>query len=176
MQAVIQRVLDGDQNAFRKIVQHYSVELLNFAERILQDPQEAQDATQTTFIKLFANLHRYQPDRPFKPWLYRIHLNNCRSLYRQRQRKWHETMDYPIGDVSAEKQVTSGPDLETIQACIDRLTWKQSMAFQLMEVEGFSADEAGNTMQCAAATVRVHLMRAKRNLRDMLRDCGYESA
>jgi RNA polymerase sigma-70 factor (ECF subfamily) len=175
MQAVIQRILEGDHNAFRKIVQQYSAELLSFAERMLGDHENAQDATQTTFIKLFANLHRYKQDHPFRPWLFKIHLNTCRTHYRKLKRHHTDSLDYPLGDSNAGREVTEGPNLELIQACIDRLSWKQSTAFQLVEIEGFNAEEAGMTMQCATATVRVHLMRAKRNLQSMLKEAGYVS-
>lgn len=176
MQEVIKRVLEGDENAFRIIVRQYSPELLGFATRMLGNETDAQDATQTTFIKLFANLKRYKAAYPFKPWLYKIHLNTCRTVYRQIKRRMIETdlEPYHGGDQSRDL-VSEGPSIETIQACISRLTWKQATAFQLIEVEGFSAEEAGNSMSCAAATARVHLMRAKQNLQSMLKEAGYES-
>ncbi len=175
MQEVIERILKGDQNAFRTIVQQYSNELLGFAVRVLGDSDDAQDATQATFIKLFRNLGRYNPEYPFRPWLFKIHLNTCRSMYRQRKnRGWIVSEVVQQSDESAHRRVTEGPEIELIQACIDRLTWKQSSAFQLMEIDGFSAEEAAVSMNCAAATARVHLMRAKQNLQKMLRRSGYE--
>lgn len=175
MQEVIRRVLEGDGNAFRKIVQEYSELLLGFARRILNDEDDARDATQISLIKVYRNLHRYKPDYPLKPWIYKIHLNTCRSMYRQRKMRSHDDIEtLHLSDKRSERLVEEGPDFEVIQGCLDKLTWKQGIAFQLMAVEGFSADEAAVTMKCAPATARVHLMRARQNLQVMLKELGYE--
>ncbi|MDK9698610.1 MAG: RNA polymerase sigma factor [bacterium] len=130
---------------------------------------DAEDITQTTFIKAYYNLAKFDVSRPFRPWLFQIHLNNCRSFYRRR--RWELLLRMPLQ--KAEAKLTgkaADPDSEEkIRAQIDRLSWQQRAAFLLHEVEGYPPEECAESMKCSVATFRVHLFRAKQTLQKRLR-------
>ena len=69
---LINRSIDGDNEAFRELVDRYKSLVYNRAWQLLGDHGEAEDAAQETFLRLYKNLKRYQPQFSFRSWLYRI--------------------------------------------------------------------------------------------------------
>ncbi|NOZ03429.1 MAG: RNA polymerase sigma factor [FCB group bacterium] len=175
MKSVIYEILAGNSDAFREIVKAYDKQLLTMAFRYFHNWEDARDVTQTTFMKVFNNLKRFRTDQPFKPWIYKIHLNTCRSYYRKMKLRKSALAALFAGDPETADVGHAEGDLLIILRCVDRLTWKQKTAFTLMEIEGFSSEEAAGIMGCKPGTVRVHLNRARNNLQTKLRALGYSN-
>lgn len=135
----------------------------------VRDWDEAKDVTQRTFVACYDSLSRYDSTRPFRPWLLRIHLNQCRSASRRRQRRLLRF--FPLDENLAEETELPG-DEELIWRQIRRLSAKQRDAFILTEVEEMSVREAAEILKCAESTLRVHVARAKQNLRERLHRLG----
>ncbi len=175
MESLIHEILEGNSDAFRDIVKAYDRKLLSMAFRYFHDWEDARDVTQSTFIKVFNNLKRYRTDQPFTPWIYKIHLNSCRSYYRKMKLRKNVLSSLFADDPETTEIENSEGDLLIILRCVDRLTWKQKTAFTLMEIEGFSSEEAAGIMGCKPGTVRVHLNRARNNLQTKLKALGYSN-
>lgn len=79
----VQRCLDGESAAFETLVTRYQQVLFNVAFRMLGDYEEARDAAQNTFIKVYEKLGTYDPQRRFFSWMYRILMNECLNLRRR---------------------------------------------------------------------------------------------
>jgi RNA polymerase sigma factor (sigma-70 family) len=75
--AAIRRCLAGDSAAFEQIVGRYQQVLFTVALRMLGDEEDARDAAQNTFVKVFEKLGAYDPRHRFFSWLYRILVNEC---------------------------------------------------------------------------------------------------
>jgi RNA polymerase sigma-70 factor (ECF subfamily) len=172
MKAVIRDILNGNTAAFRQIVQQYDQQLLGIAYQYFHDWEEARDVTQDTFIKFFKNLDRYDPDYPLDPWIYRIHVNTCRSHYRKMKVRKLFFADLPAGESAATVNDVHDDSL-VIMNCVDRLPWAQKTAFILIEIKGFTARETAAVLGCKAGTVRVHLNRARKTLQTKLKKLGY---
>jgi RNA polymerase sigma factor (sigma-70 family) len=147
--------------------------LLRIAYHFVGDWDDAEDVAQTTLLRVFSSLHRYDSARPFSNWLLGIHLNNCKSYYRRR--RLERIIRVPLDALTAPPSVD--PDnqdgvLAIIQRQIEKLTWKQQAAFVLMEIEERNSQEAADLMNCSPATARVHLSRAKSNLKQSLQRLG----
>ena len=169
MEAVVRDILNGQRDRFREIVRTYGDELLRIAYHFVRDWDEAKDVTQKTFVACYEALRRYDPARPFRPWLLQIHLNQCRSASRRRQRRllrFFELTEPPSQDMA-----TAG-DEDLIWRQIRRLSGRQQAAFVLIEIEQLSTREAAEVLKCAESTLRVHLARAKENLRERLKLWG----
>ncbi len=175
LEEIIRSILAGNSEDFREIIREFGDDLLKIAYHFVHDWDEAKDITQTTFIACYRNLRRYHPARPFRPWLLRIHLNNCRSAHRRhRRRLLRETvLDETTEDAT---RIDNGNDEAIIWRQIDRLSAKQKAAFVLVEIESYSSHDAAEILGCTDSTVRVHLARAKRKLREQLKyyGIGYE--
>jgi RNA polymerase sigma factor (sigma-70 family) len=170
VEAVVREILNGHRDRFQEVVRAYGDELLRIAFHFVRDWDEAQDVTQKTFIACYESLRRYDPARPFRPWLLRIHVNQCRSASRRRQRRllrFFELAEPPTQDPSV------AGDEDIIYRQIRGLAHRQRAAFILIEIEQLSTSEAAAVLQCAESTLRVHLARAKANLRQRLKPWGF---
>ena len=84
---IVARVLEGDTDAFALIVRRYQEVLYNLMVRTTGDREKAADLTQDTFLKAYARLETFQPDRRFFSWLYTIGLNVARDYTRRISRR-----------------------------------------------------------------------------------------
>ncbi len=164
-------VSPDDPDSFRAIIREYSDDLLRVAWHFVHDWDEAQDLTQVTLIKCYRSLARYDPERPFRAWLYRIHLNTCKAAARRAARRRRREIRLEDAVEPAAAPVDSG-DTDLILRQIARLSAHQRAAFVLIAIEGLTSAEAAYIMRCSDSTVRVHLARAKETLRGELSKLG----
>jgi RNA polymerase sigma-70 factor (ECF subfamily) len=171
VQEIIREILTGNQDRFREIVKTHGDDLLRVAYHFVRNWDDARELTQITFLRCFENLRRYDPQRPFAPWLYRIHVNVCKSHARRLRR--HISLAEGAVALTTPSLAESGIDeSEIILKQIALLPLKQKTAFILIEIEGQSSVEAAFIMGCKDSTARVHLARAKENLRQKLSQMG----
>lgn len=171
MDDVVRDILAGNKERFRVIVREYGEELLRVAFHFVRDWDEARDVTQQTFIRCYTNLRSYDPRRPFRPWLFRIHLNLCKSAARGLRRRLARFADVETIEEPSRAAETAD-DSDVILREIDALPPRQKAAFVLIEIENFSSPEAAHILGCSDSTVRVHLARAKHTLRERLKRLG----
>jgi RNA polymerase sigma factor (sigma-70 family) len=168
---VIQFLSSNDPEDFRTIIREYSDDLLRIAFHFVHDWDEAQDLTQLTLIKCYRGRARYDPNRPFRAWLYRIHLNTCKGAARRAARRRRREIRLDDAPELSAVPVESG-DEELIRRQIARLSARQRTAFVLIAIEGLSSAEAAYVMGCSDSTARVHLARAKETLHTELTKLG----
>src|SRR5689334_12259850 len=102
---LIAHCLNGDEAAIERLVSQYKDGVFRLALSVLDDPAEANEAAQDTFIAALANLDSYRDGSSFKSWLYTIALNTSRS--RLRKRKTIEKLKSTLqGLLHIEKQKT----------------------------------------------------------------------
>ncbi|NLX85861.1 MAG: sigma-70 family RNA polymerase sigma factor, partial [Clostridiales bacterium] len=83
---LIQKIKAGDSSSFKKLYDMYADAALRTAAGITGDSELAKDAVQETFIRVYRSLNSFDTSRPFKPWFYRIRINECSRLLRKRPR------------------------------------------------------------------------------------------
>lgn len=151
--------------------------------RMLQDPDEADSATQDVFLKAFKALSKAEPgvlENPGK-WVSRIAVNTC--LDRLRSRAWQIWRRRPAPDDEAlilEMQAESAPDAEAqlfakqlqrrLDAALGRLSPRQRAVFTLRHYESLSLEEIAKILDLDVGTVKVHLFRAIGKMREELND------
>ncbi len=170
-QDIIRDVLAGNPECFRDLVQRYSSDLLRIAYHFVHSWEDARDLTQNTWIRCFQSLRRCDLERPFRPWLYRIHLNVCKAAARRRQRRLSREVRLGVSDADPQTEI-GHDDLEPILGAIEQLPLKQKMAFIMSEIEGMNSREAAYVLGCRDSTFRVHLARARQTLRERLTKLG----
>ena len=82
---MVARCVAGDTAAFAQLVERYERVLFSVALRMLGNPEDARDATQDAFVKVFQRLHDYKPEHRFFSWIYRILTNECLNALRARR-------------------------------------------------------------------------------------------
>jgi len=170
---VVRRAAAGDLPAFEHIVNACSWGIQATAARILGNHEDARDATQEVFLRLFRYLPGYDLRRPFGPWLYKIVVNVSYDLARKTRKYGQEVS---LDDISDFQYSGASPDTiaaeetrEKVLSMTTKLTMGQRTAFILRDVEGFDCVEIAGIMDCSPATVRSHLHQARVRLRKLIR-------
>lgn len=161
----------GDRDAMEALIRRYVRPVYAVATSFLSDPDDVEDAAQETFLRVVRALDRYDPTRPFAPWLYQIARNVARSQITVRGRRKDESLDAhdPVARGSEPDEVAERDEIRRrIDEEVARLPEQRRTAFRLVDVEGMGADEAGRLMGLAAGTVRAHVHHARRQLREAL--------
>ena len=171
--SLVARFKSGDQSAFAGLVSCYRDPVAALAYRMVNNYDEAADIAQDVFVKLARHIERYDQNRRFSTWLYRVTINASIDYMRRQRRHRHE----PLADYS-ETLVSSQPDPALlfrrqqigwhVREAARRLTERQRSAFQLRDIEGCGIDTVADIMDMPQATVRWYLHRARNNIRHEL--------
>ena len=178
---LVRRCKEGDQKAFRVLVERYEGRVYNLACSILGDREIARDAAQTAFIRAYQALPRFRADSGFYTWLYRIAVNVClNAAQKEKRRRDSTSLDTLLesGHFSTEhlwERRTPAGDFErlklqeTIQEVLNLISPDHRLVIVLKDIEGMSQEEISRTLNCSVGTVKSRLSRARAHLRDLLR-------
>jgi RNA polymerase sigma-70 factor (ECF subfamily) len=172
---LIERARLGDTDAFGQLVESYAGFVRRLARTVLRNPDDADDAAQEAFFAAWRFHDRFDPRRPFRPWLAQIALNAARDLKRRRTVRQTEQLrpesasprDNPLA-ITEQTMLR-----ERLDAALAELPERQRLALVLFDVEGFSHAEAGELLGIPEGTARSDVFHARRRLRKML---GQEEA
>ncbi|MBN1939767.1 MAG: RNA polymerase sigma factor [Candidatus Aminicenantes bacterium] len=160
---VVERCREGDLTAYRWIYERYEKPLLRTAYRLLGSPQEAEDAVQESFLKLYRGIGGFRRGASFSTYFFRILINTCTDIRRKRRRKDYQDME--MDRLPAASRENSGLPLGRI---IDRLPERMKACFILNAVEEFTLREVADTLQINVGTVKANVHRARKKLRTWL--------
>jgi len=169
--ALAARAARGDREAFGRLVQRWAPQARRVARAVLRDTDDADDAAQDAFLSALVDLDRYDPARPFGPWLMRIVANAATDRRRRRAVRRAEplTSSLPGGsrpDATAERRVLG----EHLRAALAELPERQRLAVALFDVEGYSHADIAGILGIPEGTVRSDVFNARRRLRVLLED------
>lgn len=163
------RAAQGDPDAFEALVRRYHDACLRFAERMLRDRADAEDAVQDTFMRAYLALGRYDDRQPFRAWLFRILVNRCRTLALQRSRRMRRfPRDQMAMADAASPPASSAPDADAIRAAVDDLEPLLREAFLLKYVEGMEYLEMAAALGAGVSALKMRVKRACDALRPRL--------
>lgn len=160
----------GDREAFGELVARYAPQARRLARAILGNAADADDAAQDGFLAALKHLGRYDPARPFGPWLMRIVANAARDRWRRRKVRAAEEIpvtlpaEQPGPDRKAEERIFD----EALREALAKLPEQQRLAVVLFDVEGYSHGEIARILDLPEGTVRSHVFHARRALRKAL--------
>lgn len=170
---LIDQVRKGDKQAFDILVQKYQFKILKLVNRYVNDPSEAMDVAQESFIKAFKALDKFRGDSAFYTWLYRIAINTAKNHVVSQSRRMVETdvevLDMEqaltknnLKDYSAPEKILLDVEIENaINEVIQHLPKELRTAITLRELEGMSYEEIAGIMDCPVGTVRSRIFRAR---------------
>jgi len=167
---VVRRVLDGDVEQYRFLVERYRVQFGRYALGVVGDRDAAQDAMQEAFIRAFDALATCRnPDR-FGAWFFRILANQCRNVVaRRRDVVDLETVE-PAGADRADAAVDRGELADRLEAALARLTPEQREAFVMKHVDGRSYEEMAELLGVGTDALKMRVYRARDTLRELLEE------
>ncbi len=161
-------VIAMDQSAFTQLYEEHADYALRCAAAITQNKVLAADAVQETFIRVYRHFASYDQAKPFKPWLYRILVNECRRIIKGNNTtitidEYRERSIHP-----SEKDHYSFQEYEQLHASIQRLSDIYRMPIILKSLNDFSEKEIGDIMELNVNTVKSRLLKGRTKLRCFL--------
>jgi RNA polymerase sigma-70 factor (ECF subfamily) len=165
---VVRRVLAGDVEQYRFLVERYRTEFGRYAVAAVGDRDTAQDAMQEAFIRAFDALATCrEPDR-FGAWFFRILTNQCRNaVARRRDAVPVEEFDPPGGE-PADQGLERGELGAALEAALARLTPEQREAFVMKHVDGRSYEEMAELLGAGVDALKMRVHRARDAMRSMM--------
>jgi len=175
--SAIARVLAGEREAFRGLVEKYQRRVYCGALRIVRDPDEAEDLAQEAFVKAFTNLSRYDPRWAFSTWLLtivtRTALNVARARRGQASRRI-EDLPEPFEPVEPgagpRDRAARNEWAERLRKEIDALSEGMRLVFGLRYEDGLSIEEIAKATRSTVSAVKVALHRARKILKERLKE------
>lgn len=179
---MIKKASCGDVSSFEAIVYAFEKKVYLIAYSIFKDEQDAYDASQEVFIKLYKKMNSFHFESSFSTWVHRLALNTCIDEYRKKK-KLHTNISinqrYPdekneiyeqIEDTSPliEDIIIANEGLENIKNAIERLKDDQKSVIILREIQGLQYDEIAQILECSVGTVKSRIARARQSLREIL--------
>jgi RNA polymerase sigma factor (sigma-70 family) len=159
----------GDDRAFEAIFERYHQELYRYCRGILGDPDEAQDALQSTMTNALRALPRDGRQIALRPWLYRVAHNEAISIVRRRAAT--VSLDHlPETQVpGADSEAEGRERLQHLVADLDNLAERQRGALVMRELSGLSYAEIGDALSASEAAARQTVYEARLALRELKR-------
>jgi len=160
---IIERCRAGDLAAYRQVYNRYGQPLLRTALRMLGRPQEAEDAVQETFLKLFRGIAGFRLGARFSTYLFQILNNTCIDILRKRPTAAADEMDMETHGATSWHELA-----HSLTEAVESLPAQMKACFVLFAVEQFSQEEVADILGVSVGTVKTNIHRARRKLRTWL--------
>ena len=164
----------GDETAFTELYHHYSARIYYNLLRLVRSEEVAEELLQDTFLKIWEKRATLDPEKSFQSFLYRIAGNLAVDFYRKAaldsKLRAHLLATSAETSEPAEQGVIRKETFDQLQEMISRLPAQRQRVFYLCRVEGKSYAEAAAIVGISTGTVKDHLVKAGRFLREGLRN------
>jgi RNA polymerase sigma-70 factor (ECF subfamily) len=174
----------GRHDRFYELVKRYEKSLYNFGLRMCDNPSDAEDMVQDTFLNVYRYIGGFRHETKFKNWLYRVATSAC--LKKKRRSKYAPDRELSLDEFLPSDESSVSVDLprwasqpldqvlddelgEVIQQALLELPEKYRLVIVLRDVEGFNTQETAEILNLSAANVKVRLHRARLFLRSALK-------
>jgi len=177
---------NGSQDAFQELVERYERPVFGLIVRIVRSAETAEDLAQETFLKAYRALSRFDAERRFSSWLFKIAHNTALDALR---REGHDTLslDAPVGDSEEAPELPEDPGAENpferasgralgraLEAALGRIRAEYREILLLRFVEELSYEEIAEVLGSPLGTVKIHIYRARRDLARAMSALGWD--
>jgi len=180
-QYLVERVQEGDKQAFDILVKKYQHRIVVLVSRFLKDSADVQDVTQDAFIKAYRALPNFRGESAFYTWLYRIAVNTAKNHLVSLGRR-PPSVDLDVNDAeqfegslalkeqaTPERLLLKDEIQRVVTETIEGLSEDLRTAITLRELEGMSYEEIAEVMGCPVGTVRSRIFRARETIQVKLK-------
>jgi len=183
---LVEDFLAGNESAFNRLVLKYQQKAYNTAMRLLNNREDALEAAQDAFVRIYKNVGKFRWNCTFQTWLYTIVLNLARSRYTKNKRRGEHikvSLDNPIKyndgseskmeiadeKLSPRREADAGDTRKEIQAALAVLGPDFREIVVLRHVEGLSYERIASILELPEGTVKSRLHRAREELQKLLK-------
>ena len=178
---ILLRCRKGDKKAFRAVVEQHEGMVFSLALKLLCDEDEAMDAAQETFIRVWLNMNDYQEERTlFSTWVYSIASHVCLDRLKHKRRQVPLPEDEQVfttylTDRSSSRQLENKEWISIVRILAEGLSEKQRLVFTLSHLEGLDSAEIEQVTGLNDRQIKSNLYVARLHIRQQLKRLGYES-
>lgn len=168
--ALVERVRAGDTAAYAQLVARFRDRLGRYAMRMLGNEADAEEAVQDAFVRGYRSLARCDPPERFGQWLFGILVNRCRTVGAQRARRQQRVVsqEEAVRRASVQDSADRLAWREAIEWALARLTAERREAFLLKHVEELSYEEMSELTGVTTSALKMRVLRARDDLRQLL--------
>ena len=172
-QQLVERVQQGDKNAFNLLVLKYQSKVISLISRYVRNQADVADVAQEAFIKAYRALPNFRGESAFYTWLYRIAVNTAKNYLVSQGRRapandvdaedaeYYEGSDALKEFASPERLMLSDEIKKVVFETLETLPEELRMAISLRELDGMSYEDIAIIMDCPVGTVRSRIFRAR---------------
>jgi RNA polymerase sigma-70 factor (ECF subfamily) len=173
---LLDAVRDGDTNAFRNIVDKYEPMIAKVANGMLNNPMDAQDIGQETFIRFYRSVDQFKGDASLGTYLTRIAINlSLNEIKKRKRQQWLSFEDKLETSQASEDMVSKSETRELVNKALSRLDPDFRSVVVLRIMQGFSTKETAEILQLPMGTALSRLSRAQVKLKEILKRLGVNS-
>lgn len=179
---LIAACLDGRTNEFNELVRRYQDRLYHSVLRVLDNPEDAADVVQDSFVNAYQSLSSFKGDSEFFTWLFRIAFNAAVSSKRKKRPvvsidsgKLGEPIPHPADEslgTRPDERMERNEDEVILQNALNQLSPDHRTVIVLKDIDGMKYEEIAEVLNVAIGTVRSRLNRARLELRNILEGAG----
>ncbi|MGE0708960.1 MAG: RNA polymerase sigma factor [Planctomycetota bacterium] len=172
----------ADQRAahasFRALYERHAPAVLRFLRGLLEE-ELARDALQETFLRVYRQLERFDPGRPFGPWVLGIARHVAQDVQRRRARRPAGPLEGEVQDPRAsspERELERAEERGLLRGCVAALPSTEREVFLLKQVEGLTYEQVAAAVGCSVRTAKYRMKAALERLERELRQRGLEES
>ena len=175
---------EGEERAFDELLRRHQGQVFAVAFSMTFNREDALDVTQDAFIKAYRKIGSWKPTGSFQAWLLRLTTNQAIDHLRRNKRygmrsaggaaRSETGVERAAPAVTETDRIAGGAEIEErIQGALEKLSPSQRTVFVLRHYEGMKLREIAPVLGCSVGSVKVHLFRALRKLREELKDINF---
>jgi len=174
------RINESEERHFATLVANYQNMVYNTSLGILQNEQDAEEATQDVFIKVHKGFAKFGEQSSLRTWIYKIAINTALDAYRKNRRTKQKGFGFLFGNNTLAEEpanfhhpgvvLDQKENAAILFKALNKLPEKQKLAFLLQKTEGLNVQEVAEIMETTAMAITSLLARAKENLRTIIGD------
>lgn len=172
---MIARIIKGDTQAFSILVDNYQNLIFHVTKKILPQQMDAEDVCQEVFVKIYRSIGSFRHQSKLSTWIAKIAYSTALNHLKKNKRRLTE--DYPEDILNLKTDHDSPEELlskkntaDYLDRLIDRLPEKYGLILTLYHLEEFSIDEINETTGMPEGTIKSHLFRARKMLKDKVKN------
>ncbi len=182
--AIVERIQNGDQAAFRELFDRYHRRALAVAIGVVKNEHDARDVIQDAFVKVHKNIDKFEGSSSFYTWLYRIVMNQCIDHIRKGKRRKHVDFDEQVQreeesssslgatsgalDANPSRAVLNRELGAAIQDALEQLPEHHRAVIVLREIEGLTYEQIAEVLDVPKGTIMSRLFHARRKMQEAL--------
>ncbi|MFP4975166.1 RNA polymerase sigma factor [Paenibacillus sp. CN-4] len=162
LEMLIQRTKLGDKEAFASLIRNFEKPMYIYCYHMLKSKEEAEDAVQEIFIRVYQQIHKYRPNMSFSAWLYKFAYHYSLNQIRSKKR-WFRFIDRYKYD-QPETPMEKVDSQTTLKEFLDLLTTEERHILVLRALHRYDFNEISEMLNMKPATVRKKYERLRKKL------------